>query len=319
MALNCMTTSFQNTEKRFSAVVRSGFAAILLLAMLTGCSTAPRPEAPHVETSDTPVALGENVLLGIPVDETGKKDESIIIELEAFTLEYNNVTHNPDWVSWHLEKADLGTGRDADFESYTELPDGWYSIKPSDYTNSGFDRGHMCPNADRNADAGKQAETFYMINMVPQAPNNNQIVWKSLEDDLRKIVENNGYEAYIIAGPYGEGGRGSKGEADRIELKNGEGYITVPESTWKIVLLLKDGTNDLSRIDEDTRVIAINVPNVQGVQGSSKNKKRWYDYVTTVDEIERLTGLDFFTSLPDSIEDELEGRIDRSAKTKSIL
>ena len=77
--------------------------------------------------------------------------------------------------------------------------------------------------------------------------------------------------------------------------------------------------NDLSRIDEDTRVIAINVPNVQGVQGSSKNKKRWYDYVTTVDEIERLTGLDFFTSLPDSIEDELEGRIDRSTKTKSIL
>jgi len=92
-------------------------------------------------------------------------------------------------VSWHLGPADLGSAaRQDDFRADTDLPSGWYQVKPSDYTGYGFDRGHNCPSADRTATLDDNSATFLMSNMMPQAPQNNQQTWGNLEDYYRKLV-----------------------------------------------------------------------------------------------------------------------------------
>jgi endonuclease G len=116
-----------------------------------------------------------------------------------------------------------------------------------------------------------------MTNMMPQAPDNNRGVWKNLEEYGRRLVEQ-GYELYVIAGPYGQGGSGSNGEAQTIGNKN---TIVVPKSVWKIIVVLPVGQNDLYRIGTDTRVIAVNIPNTN--QAGATN---WRDYRVSVDALE---------------------------------
>ncbi len=137
--------------------------------------------------------------------------------------------------------------------------------------------------------------------MIPQAPSNNRITWENLESYTRKSVED-GNEAYVIAGVYGSGGIGSNGG---ITHTLAGGKITVPAYTWKIVLVLQEGDNDLSRIMPSTRVIAVKMPNMQTV-----NNQPWTFYRVSVDELEVLTGYDFLSSLPVSVQAVLEGKAD---------
>jgi len=137
--------------------------------------------------------------------------------------------------------------------------------------------------------------------MIPQSPNLNRITWENLESYCRKLV-NEGKEAYVIAGPLGSGKTGSSGG---ITYSLAGGKITVPAYTWKIVVVLEQGDNDLSRITTNTRIIAVKIPNTQTV-----NTKAWTYYRVSVDELEALTGYDFLSSLPVSLQAALEARVD---------
>lgn len=233
-----------------------------------------------------------------------------LIEKPQFTICYNNETLIPNWVSWHLSSADFGeAGRSNKFIPDKELPSDWYAVTSSDYkyTSYGFDRGHICPSADRTATQEDNNMTFLMSNMVPQAPDCNRIVWMHLESYERKLAEQ-GNEVYIIAGPYGTGGIGDKGSFDQIPIKTKDGKnlnIKVPAYTWKVLLVLPSGENDLERITADTTVIAACVPNRQGIAKEGD----WDHYVCSVDYIEELTGYDFFELIPDEIEDILEAKV----------
>jgi len=131
--------------------------------------------------------------------------------------------------------------------------------------------------------------------MVAQAPDNNQGPWAAFENYLRTLLPAN--ELYIVSGPAGVGGTGSNGFANTIA----NGHVVVPASTWKVVLVLPKGDNDLSRVTAATRTIAINMPNIQGIRNDP-----WENYLTTVDAVEALTGYDFFANLPDAIENSIE-------------
>ena len=235
-----------------------------------------------------------------------------LMEKAQFTISYNKDTLNPNWVGWHLCIADLGEANRADsFRPDPELPEGWYAVRKNDYkfTYYGFDRGHVCPSADRTASAEDNNMTFLMTNMVPQAPDNNRIVWVALEKFERELVLQ-GKEVYIFAGPYGKGGTGDKGYFEEIpvSLKDGrELAITVPSHTWKILLILPEGENDLERVSnrEDCQILAVNVPNEKGC---GKNGS-WQQYVCTVDYIEEITGYDFFELLPEDVEEEIESSL----------
>jgi len=245
------------------------------------------------------------LLLGNPSgatsDETNEDDYLIV--LPQYALSYSRDRGIANWVSWHLNEEWLGTvDRQDNFRIYDQLPPGWERVSADDYQFSihGFDRGHTCPSADRTLTEEDNSATFYMINIMPQAPANNQGMWKALEGYCRDLVYE-GNELYIISGSYGRGGTSFKGY--REDLANGK--VTVPSNLWKIVLVLPEGENDLSRIDENTRVIAIDVKNDNNIGGLP-----WSDYRVSVNEIEAATGLDLFSTLSSSLQASIEAKVD---------
>jgi endonuclease G len=206
----------------------------------------------------------------------------------------------PNWVSWHLYSADLGsTPRQDDFRNDNSLPAGWYQVQNNAYTGSGFDRGHNTPSGDRTSSVAANSSTFLMTNMIPQAPVNNQQTWANFEDSLRRLV-GFGHEVYIVMGNYGTGGSGSNGFATTIN----SGHVTVPSNIWKIAVVLPNGNGDSARVDASTRVIAINVPNQNNVNSN------WKNYRTTIDAIETATGYNLLSRLPASLQAIIEAKID---------
>src|ERR1041384_1246058 len=159
----------------------------------------------------------------------------------------------------------------------------------------------MTPNADRDKETSipiNQA-TFLMSNMVAQSPDNNQGPWADLENFLRTLLPAN--ELYIVAGPAGVGGTGSNGG---VSTTIANGHVVVPSSTWKVVLVIPKGDNDISRVTAATRTIAVNMPNIQGIRNDP-----WETYLTTVDAVEALTGYDFFANVPDAVENAIEAGV----------
>ena len=199
----------------------------------------------------------------------------------------------PNWVSWHVGSTDLGTAARCDcFKSDPNLPSAWYHVTTSSYTSSGYDRGHMCPSADRTSSSTANAATFYMSNILPQSADNNQGPWAALEDYCRSLVSA-GSELYIISG-----GRGSQGTID-------SGRVQIPSSTWKVIMVLPNGSSDVSRVTTSTRLIAVDIPNVSGIRSAN-----WKNYRTSVDQIESWTGYNFFSAVPSSIQSVIEAKVD---------
>ena len=243
-----------------------------------------------------------NLLMGNP---SGASTSSYyywnyLITKSQYAMSYHRDRGTPNWVSWHLNEDWLGSAsRSSSFLTDTSLPGGWYRVTTSDYTNSGFDRGHNCPSADRTGSSGDNQATFYMSNIIPQAPNNNQRAWANLESYCRKLVDK-GNEIYVILGSYGTGGSGRYGYKTTLA----GGKVTVPASIWKVILVLPEGYNDLDRVNSSTRVIAVNIPNNQNVNSN------WGVYRTTVDNIESIRNYNLFSNLPGSIQSAIESRVD---------
>lgn len=254
----------------------------------------------QVDNSNARIAT-DNLLMGNPSNASTLSTTNYLMQKTTYTLSYNSAEGKPNWVSWHLANTWLGSATRCDcFASDALLPSGVYRVSSSSYTNSGFDRGHNCPSGDRTFSSTDNRETFLMTNMMPQAPTNNQQTWERLESYCRTLVSQ-GNECYIICGSYGKGGTGSRG-GTTLTIDNGR--VTVPNRIWKVVLVLPNGSNDISRVTTSTRVIAVNTPNINSINTN------WGIYRTSVDAIETATGYDILSALPDAIEATLESRVD---------
>ncbi len=247
----------------------------------------------------------DHLLLGNPSNaqtNVTQADNYLLIKRQ-YALSYSKTRGTPNWVAWHLNKSWKGDAkRSGDFESDPNLPAGWYQVTTKDYSGSGFDRGHMCPSDDRDASDADNKATFIMTNIAPQTADNNQETWRLLEEYARRLVMNENKELYIICGSYGKGGT-NKDKERKNELANGK--ITVPARFWKIIVVLDNGNNDLQRINANTRVIAIDTPNTHDV-----DEKPLITYRVNVRAIEKATGYNFFSNLPQSLQDQLENKID---------
>lgn len=262
----------------------------------------PAPAAPPVPNAVA--GRDDNLALGNPsqavANPTLSANDFLLVRPE-YTLSYSKARGTANWVSWHLSSAwKGGAARTPQFSSDPTLPAGWYHVNTRDYVNSGFDRGHLCPSDDRDASADENAATFYLTNIIPQAPANNQGPWKDLEEYSRALAEQ-GNELYIVAGPAGVGGAGKNGPADALA----GGKINVPQWTWKVIVVLPAGTNDLQRITAKTRVIAIQMPNDQSVEHQD-----WGRYRVSVAQLEQLTHYDFLSNLPKPVQQALEAKVD---------
>jgi endonuclease G len=239
-------------------------------------------------------ALNDNpLLLGNPSNAVTDANQpfNYLMVKPQYSLSYHRDRRIPNWVAWRLDTSWLGTAsRQDDYRPDETLPAGWYRVTPQDYSEPIYDRGHMVPSGDRTRSAQDNSATFLMTNFVPQTPENNQRAWERLETYCRELAQA-GNELYIVSG--GAGSRGTIG--------NG---VVIPQVTWKVILVIPNGDNDLQRIGKTTRTIAVIMPN------DSTVTFEWRQYRTSVDKVENLTGFDFFSNVSKITQSIIERRVD---------
>ncbi len=239
-------------------------------------------------------SAGNHLLLGNPSQATNNPSNSnnYLIEKPQYVLSYSRERGTANWVSWQLNKSWLGSiDRQNDFRTDDDLPQGWDKIAPTDYNNSGYDRGHLAPSADRTNTVANNSATFLMTNIIPQAPDNNRGPWSELEQYSRSLVDQ-GKELYIIAGGSGKKGAIAKGK------------LMVPKETWKIIVVLDQPGSGIQGISANTSVIAVSMPNNQGIK-----TKNWQSFRVSVDQIEKATGYDFLSAVDANIQKSLESKL----------
>lgn len=239
-----------------------------------------------------------HLLLGNPTNAQASESvpDNYLIVKPQYALSYNRSKGHANWVAWELSQKWLGTSdRQNDFRPDPILPVSWYKVTPNDYTNSGFDRGHLCPSADRTNSVDNNSSTFVMTNMIPQAPELNREAWAYLEEYCRELVAQK-YRLFIVCGTYGTGGEGSKGT-----LKKLDNAVNVPARVYKVITILpENGT--VNDINANTPVIAVDFPN----KTSALQNTGWFRFITTTADIEKKTGLTFFTNTPKSTQASLQ-------------
>ncbi len=224
-------------------------------------------------------------------DSPANADNYLMVN-NAYALSYNNSRGSANWVAWRIAANDFGVAeRQNDFRPDPNLPKNFARITPADYTGSGFDRGHLCPSADRSSSPETNSETFYMTNMTPQTPDLNRNVWNDFETYSRDLVKKNRVDLYVVAGCYGEKGRLKK-------------KVSVPTNCWKIIVAIPSGA-DFSAVNETTPVTAIDMPNI-----AYPGKTDWRKFRTTVRAIEQRTNLNLLSNLPQNLQETLENRVD---------
>jgi len=233
-----------------------------------------------------PVVVGDNdpLLPGNPTQAQASASfpENYLKDNGYYKLAYSKSRGIPLWVGWHFQSEDKGsTPRQDDFRADTQLPAGWYQVQGTDYSGSGFDRGHNCPSADRTSTVSANSSTFLMTNMIPQAPTFNQGPWAGLEDFTRNTLVGTNNEAFIWMGNLGSGGYNANGLYHTIT----NGYVTVPAKVWKVVLVIPKGNSDLSRIHSDATVLVVNMPNDNTLY-TTGGTTAWRNYVTTINALE---------------------------------
>ncbi len=285
----------------FSTALR--YAALLsMLTFSLACTRKTDDVAPQPANNKE-----YHLALGNPSSATNSVSNAnnYLMVKPQYILAYNNSTQRANWVAWHLSSDwKGGQARTDNFRADTDLPSGWYAAGTSAYSGTGYDRGHLCPADDRDGSYDDMSATFLMTNMLPQTPNLNRITWLGLEDYCRTLV-GQGNECYIIAGPNGQGGENASGN---LYGTVDNGRIVVPATCWKVVLVIPTGTDDLTRITQNTRVIAVNMPNTVNVRDHE-----WGYYRTSVRDIETLTGLHFFDNLGSSLQQIIKSRVDTGA------
>lgn len=202
----------------------------------------------------------------------------------GFTTYFNRDTHLPNCTSYELTRQET-SGEVQRSKSFYADPNLDGSATPQDYAYSGFDRGHMVPAGDMKWDTDAMTECFYMSNIVPQKKALNSGAWNKLETKIRDWADRDS-ALIVITGPIVL-------ESD-WENTIGDNKVVVPSSLFKVIL---------APYANPARAIAFIYANEKASGGLEK-------HAVSVDEVERITGMDFFSALPDDIENDVESRFD---------
>lgn len=202
-------------------------------------------------------------------------------DYEGFTVSFNPQNGTPDWVGWELLASET-EGNVKRANNFWADPDVKGSPTPDDYRNSGYDKGHLCPAADQKWSERAMNDCFVMTNMTPQVHALNGGAWNTLENKERLWAKRDS-ALVIVAGPIY-----SDSDKERI----GSGGVRVPSGFFKVLS---------APYVEKPRAIGFIYPNMTA-PGNMQ------DYAVSVDEVEKLTGLDFFSNLPDDLEELIESR-----------
>jgi len=236
-----------------------------------------------------------HALLGLPSGADRSSTDDYLVARKDVVLSYSSSRKAPNWVSWRISTEHLGASGRSDhlWRADPSLPGNFKITTFHDYENAGYDPGHLVASADRTRNARDNARTYLTSNTVPQSFNNNRGPWAKLEQYARDHVRSSGMEAYVMAGAvYG-----------KTPLTVGDS-VPVPNATWKIVVLLKQGET-LADVNARTPIVSVLMPNNDSLV---KSNDPYTKYLTSPAEIERQTGLRFFTSVPAHVADALRQR-----------
>lgn len=241
-------------------------------------------------------ALSVHTKLGIPSPSSTSDPNSYLSVKSGYVISYNGSRKVPNWVSWELNTSYLGSvDRQDDFRPDGTLPGTVPQASLADYSGSGYDRGHMCPSADRTLTTTANSQTFYLTNMVPQAGNNNRGPWAQLEEYSRSLVQS-GKQLYIVSG--GTFSAGSRTIGDGVK---------VPDKTFKVIVVLDGVGQGPGNVTTGTRVIGVLMPNADSQISSSAP---WRNFRVTVDSIEALTGQNYLSDVDPAVQAAVESRVD---------
>lgn len=227
-------------------------------------------------TGKTPYCLEQ------PAPLTERSEQ--ILHRVGYTASYNRETRLPNWVAWHLTASHTDgpySRRRLKFQEDGDVPAP--RATDADYYRSGYDRGHMCPSGDNKWNEEAQKQTFLFTNACPQNRSLNAGDWNEMELQCRRWAEDFG-DIYIVCGPILYKGR---------HKTIGKNRVVVPEAFFKVVLCMAG----------EPKAIGFIYKNAPGDRPKG-------DYVNSVDEVERITGIDFFPSLPDDVENRVEAEAD---------
>ena len=216
----------------------------------------------------------------LPAPLTDRPEQ--ILKRRGYTTSYNEKTKTPNWVAWHLTKAhtygDHQRKNEVFFED--ESIEREKRATDNDYYNSRYDRGHMCPAGDNKWDAQVMRESFLFTNICPQNHGLNKYEWNDLEIQCRDWARQYG-AIDIVCGPLFT----TTGEQKTI----GRNRVWVPESFFKVILCRQGKPKAIGFIYRN--------------EGKKQTRE---EALRSVDEIEALTGIDFFPSLDDETESRIE-------------
>jgi endonuclease G len=232
-----------------------------------------------------------HLLLGNPSHAAKVNADNYLIERDQYALAYSQRRGSLHWASWQVNRSWLGrTERQNDFRPDGGLPKGVYQVTPNDYTDSGYDRGHMVPSADRTRSRQDNSATFLMSNIFPQTEANNRGPWRELENYCRDLIYQQGKSLYIIGGTYGQ----------RDTLA--QGRVTIPSRLWKVIVIFEGEPPTADQVTADTETVAVDIPN------SARVDEQWQTYLTAIDRIELATGYDLLSAVPLEVQTSIEAR-----------
>lgn len=209
--------------------------------------------------------------------------DEIILFKNSFIVSYNMNTRCPNYVAWRLypQRTKGSVQRLEEFSGDDVIAEG-SRVETFDFNGSGYDRGHMCPAGDNKHDELSMAQSFLMTNICPQNHDLNEGDWKELEEQCRMWAKNYS-DLFIVCGPIFDS-RNPRRIGKRRNMK-----VAVPDRFFKVVLMM----------GHEPKSIGFIYPN-------RETKKDMRDYCVSVDEVEKITGIDFFPNLEDKIENKIE-------------
>lgn len=263
-------------ERRRAKHRRNPYSKLYLLAVaiatLTFCMIAIFCRAGNAdEAVISPDSCLEKVIVPDELPE-------IIVPYTGFTVSFNPAHHQPNYVVWELTRSET-TGDIPRYSKFAADNDVYGSASLNDYRNSGFDRGHMAPAADMKWSEQAMKDCHYLTNICPQDHSINGGQWSTLEKKCRQWADRDS-AIVIICGPV---------LTDELSTTIGRD-VSVPRRFFKVVL---------SPYTNPPAAIAFIMPNTPSPDGLES-------FATSVDNVEAITGFDFFSCLPDDIEAELE-------------
>ena len=223
--------------------------------------------------------------LEIPSMPNGKQGQ--VIQRTGYTLAYDKKTKTPQWVAWELTKEETKGNHERTDKFLPDPNVEGAKVVTTDYTGSGYDRGHMAPAGDMKWSKKAMEESFYMSNICPQIHHLNTGDWNELEANTRKWARRYG-SVYVTCGPIYNGRRRTQ--------YIGKNRVKVPDAFFKVILI---------QSPKKTCALGFFFENEAG-------QRPLNEYLVSVDYLEQTTGIDFFPALPDELENVLEAETHNS-------